>query len=125
MAGYSFCLTQNTADTGISILDERSCITIEIDTFLRIEEHVLTGIDLQDEVLQSTHTHDASHLLAFCLTHIVEFSQFHRGFQGIIDHQLHQIVGIDNGSLTALHLAVWQFYHTVGEMHEFLTPLET
>ena len=105
-------------------MDERTCIAVEIDTLLWIEEHVLAGIDLQNEVFQRAHAHDAGNLGSLFLAHIVEFPQFHRCFQGILYHQLHQVVGIDNSSLTTLHLAVRQLHHTVREVYQLLAPLE-
>ena len=45
-------------------------------------------------------------------------------FLGILYHGGDQIVGIDNRTLTALHLAVRQFDHAVGEVYKILAPLE-
>ena len=106
-------------------MDERTCITVEIDTFLWVEEHVLTGIHLQDEVFQGTHTNDAGNLTSLFLSHIVEFAQFHRGLIGIFHHQSHQVVGINHRPFTTLHLTVRQLHHTIGEVGEFLAPLES
>ena len=36
-----------------------------------------------------------------------------------------QVIGIDNGTLAALHLTIWQLHHTIGEMYQFLPPLES
>ena len=44
---------------------------------------------------------------------------------GVSNHLRHQVVGIHNGSFAALHLAVWQLYHAVREMYEFLSEGET
>ena len=54
-----FCLAHDSADTSVGVLDERTCIAVEVDTLLRVEEHVLAGIHLEDEVLQRSETHDA------------------------------------------------------------------
>ena len=94
-------------------MNEGTGVTIEVDTLLRIEEHILARIDLEDEVLQGTHANNAGNLVALCLTHIVELTQLHRGLVSILYHQCHQVVGINNRSLTTLHLTVWQFYHTI------------
>ena len=105
-------------------MDEGACIAVEIDTFLRIEEHILAGVDLQNEVLQRTHTYNPGNLTTLFLSHIIEFAQFHRGLVGIFHHQFHQVVSVNNRSLTAFHLTIRQFHHTVGEVCQFLTPLE-
>ena len=118
-------LAQNTADSRVGVLDEGACIAVEIDTFFRIEEHILARINLQDEVFQGTHTHNAGDFTALFFRHIVKFPQFHRGFVGIFHHQRHQIVGINHRSLAALHLTVWQLYHTIREVGQFLTPFES
>ena len=101
------------ADTGVGVLNEGAGIAIEVDTLLRVEEHVLAGIDLEDEVFQRAHAHDAGDLVALFFAHIIELAQFHRGLQSIIDHQLHQIVGINDRSFAALHLTIRQLHHTV------------
>ena len=33
------CLAHDAADTGIGILDERTCVTVEVDTLFWVEEH--------------------------------------------------------------------------------------
>ena len=106
------------------ILNERPRISVEIDTFFRIEQHILAGVDLQDEVLQGTHTHDTGYLVAFLFAHVGKLAQLHARLQGIVYHQLHQVVGIDHRSLTTFHLAVGQFHHTIAKVCKFLSPLK-
>ena len=53
------CLAHDAADTSVGILDERTCVAVEVDTLFWVEEHVLAGIYLEDEVLQRSETHDA------------------------------------------------------------------
>ena len=52
-------LAHDAADTSVGVLDERTCVAIEVDTLFWVEEHVLAGIYLEDEVLQRSETHDA------------------------------------------------------------------
>ena len=47
----SLGFAKDRADTGVGILNERTCVAVEVDAFLGIEEHILAGIDLQYEVL--------------------------------------------------------------------------
>ena len=109
----------------MGVLDEGACVAVEVDALFRIEEHVLTGIHLQDEVFQGAHTHDVGNLVALLLAHIGELTQLDGCLQGIIHHQLHQVVGIHHSTLTTLHLTVGQFHHTVREVYKFLAPLES
>ncbi len=67
-------LAQYRLDTGIRILNERSCIAIEIYRFFRIESHVLTCIHLQDKIFQSTQTNNAGNIISFFLGQAVQFS---------------------------------------------------
>ena len=106
-------------------MNERTRIAVEIDAFFGIEEHVLAGIYLENEVLQRPHSHDACHVLLLFLGHILELSQLITGLTGVVYHRSNQFVGVYNRSFTALHLAIRQFNHTVGEVHKLLAPLET
>ena len=108
----------------MSILDEGSCVAVEVDRFFRIEQHVLAGINLQDEVFQGTKTYDAGNLPLFFFRHIIKLAQFVTGLTGIGNHGGNQVVCIDNCTFTALHLTVGQFHHTIGEVYQFLTPLK-
>ena len=109
----------------MSVLDERSRIAVEINRLLGVEQHVLAGIHFQDEIFQGSHTYDAGNLMTLIFCHVVKFTQFHRGFVGIFHHQFHQVIGIHHRSLSRLHLAIGQFHHTVAEVCQFLTPLES
>ena len=109
----------------MSVLDERTGVAIEVDTLLGVEEHVLAGVDLQDEILQGSHTHDACNLVflviadAFYFVHLVLAH-----LSGIANHRGYQVVSVHHGSFAALHLSVRQFHHSVAEVNQFLAPLE-
>ena len=45
------CLAQNGTYAGIGVLYEWARVAVEIDAFFGIEEHVLSGIHLQQEIL--------------------------------------------------------------------------
>ena len=53
------CLSEDRLDTCMSVLDEWTCVSVEVDRLLRIEEHCLAWIHLEDEVLERT---EADHL---------------------------------------------------------------
>ena len=105
-------------------MDERSRITIKIDGLFWIECHVLAGIHFQDEVLQGTQTNDTGDIVRLFLCQTIQFAQFIAGFLGCINHLRHQVVSINYGTFTALHLALGKFYHTVREVHQPFTPFE-
>ena len=105
-------------------MDKGTGITVEVDTLLRVEEHILSGINLENEIFQGAHTHDAGNLAALLFGHIIKLAQFHRGLISILDHQRHQVISVNNSSLTALHLTIGQFHHAVREVNQLLTPLE-
>ena len=122
----SFCsFTQDRLDTSVSILDKRSCITVEVDRFFRVERHVLACIHFQDEVLQSTQTDNTCDVVCLFLSQSVQFAQFTAGFLSCFYHSLHQVVGINNRTFTALHLTFRQFYHAVREVNQILTPFKS
>ena len=108
----------------MGVLDEGTCVAIEVNRLLRVEKHVLAGIDLEDEILEGTHTNNTGCLLLLFLCHVGILACLIANTTGIFHHQLHQVVGIDNGTLTALHLAVGQLYHAIGEVYQFFAPLE-
>ena len=107
------CFAQNAADASVGVLDEGTCVTIEIDALLGVEQHVLSGIHLQDEILEGSHTNDAGNLATLLLSHIVELAQFHRSLIGIADHQFHQVVSINHSAFATLHLAIGKLHHAV------------
>jgi hypothetical protein len=108
----------------MSVLDERTCVAVEVDRLFGVEEHVLAGVDLEDEVFQGTHSHDAGNLLLLGLRHVGILASLVADTASIADHQFHQVVGIDHRTLAALHLAVGQLHHAVAEVGQFLAPLE-
>ena len=119
-----FCLAENRLDTCISILDERSRITIKVDGLFWIECHVLAGIHFQDEVLQGTQTNDTGDIVRLFLCQTIQLTQFIAGFLGCINHLRHQVVSINYCTFAALHLALGKFHHTVREVHQPFTPFE-
>ena len=123
--GGGLCLTQDTAYSCVGILNERSCVAVKVYGLLRVEEHILACINLQYEVLQCSESYDACYLLAFLFRHIVELTQFVGGATCIFNHCCYEVVGIDYCTLATLHLSVRQFHHTVREVYQFLSPLES
>ena len=117
-------LAQDGTDAGIGVLDEGTCIAVEVDTFLGVEEHVLARVDLEKEIFQSPHAHDACHFGFFFLSHVVELAGLFHCLAGLGYHAGNEVVGINHGTLAALHLAVRQLDHAVGEVDQALAPLE-
>ena len=107
------CLAQNRRNAGIRVLDKRPGVTIEVNTLGWVEQHILAGIDFQDEVLQCTQSHFPCNLSCFCFWNILIFAHFFRHLIGIFNHLGNQVVGIHHCSLTTFHLAAWQFHHSV------------
>ena len=118
-------LAEHRLDTGIGVLDERTCVAVEVDGFLGVEGHILACIYLKDEVLERSQSHDAGNVVGLLLSESVQFAQFLAGLLSCLNHFGHQVVSIHHGSLAALHLALGQFHHTVGEVDKALAPLET
>ena len=72
-----FCrFPEHRLNTCISILDKWSCITIEVDRFFRIECHILTGIDFQNEIFQCSQTHNTGNIISFFLCQTIQFAKF-------------------------------------------------
>ena len=61
----------------------------------------------------------------FGFGHVAVLAGFIHGAACLFDHAFDEIVGVDHRTLTALHFAVGEFDHAVGEVHEALAPLET
>ena len=121
-----FCsLSHDRADAGVGILDKRTGIAVEVDRLLGVEQHILACINLEDEILKGTQSHDACNLAALLVGHIVKLAEFLACLLCVGNHSGNEVVGINNSTLAALHLTIRQFYHTIGEMHEFLAPLES
>ena len=121
IAGFG-SLAQHRTDAGVGVLDKGTGVAVEVDRLLGVKEHVLARVDLQQEILKGTESDFAGHLGGLVGRHLVQMVCGH--FGGALHHGLDQIVGIDNRSLTALHLAFGQFDHTVGEVLQILAPLE-
>ena len=118
-------LTQYRTDTGMRILNERSGVSVEINRFFRVECHILAGIDFQYEIFESTQSYHLRYSPSLLGRTAVEFSQFGRCFAGGIHHFVDKIIGIYNRTFTRLHLSLGQFHHTVREMNQISSPLET
>ena len=106
-------------------MNERSCITIEVDRLFRIESHILTGIYFENKVLQSTQTDNTGNIICFFLRQTIQFSEFLRSFFCSRYHLFHQVIGINDCSFTRFHLTFRQFYHTIREMYKAFTPFKT
>ena len=111
-------------DAGVGVLDEGTCVAIEVDRLLGIEGHVLAGIHLEDEVLECTESYDAGDILGLFGGESVELAQLLRGVACGGYHFGHEVIGIHYGAFAALHLAFGQLYHAVREVHEVLAPVE-
>ena len=107
------CLAENGLDTCMSVLDERSCIAVEVDGFLRIEEHGLPWVHLEDEVLKRSKAYHPEESVLFLGREIIDFAEFHGCLLGGIVHRCYKIVGVNDSSFAGLHLAFRKFYHTV------------
>ena len=118
-------LAQHGADAGVGVLDEGARVTVEVDALGGVEEDVLTGVHLEQEILQRTHAHDAGRLSLVLLAQVGKLAQGVAGRAGLRHHLLDQIVGVHHRALAALHLAVGQVDHAVGEVHQALAPLES
>ena len=70
----------------MGILDEGARVAVEVDGLFGIEEHVLAGIHLEDEVFQGTHAHDAGNLVALFLADVIKLSQLFARLSGIGNH---------------------------------------
>ena len=117
-------LAHDAADARIGILDEGTRVAIEVDGLRGIEEHVLSCIHLEDEVLQRAKTDDPRHVLTLLLRHLRTLALLVADLAGVADHLGYQLVGIDDRSLAALHLAIGQIDHAVGEVDRSLPHLK-
>ena len=118
------CFAEDRADASVGILDERTCVAVEVDRFFRIEHHVLARIHLEEEVFECAKTYDASYFLLFSFAHVGVFAGFVHGATSLFDHAFYQIVCVNHGAFTALHLTVGEFDHTIREVHEALAPFK-
>ena len=115
------CLTKEAADTSIGVLDKGACVPVEVNAFLGVEGHVLTRVNLEDEVLQRAQAYTASDFGSFFCRHILALTLLFGDGTGRSDHLVHEVIGIDDRTFTALHLAVGELDHTIAEVHEPLT----
>ena len=118
-------LAKHRTDTSMGVLDERTGIAIEVDRFLGIEGHVLARIHLEKEIFQSTQSYHFGNILHFRVGASVKLTAFRAYGTRSADHFIHEIIGIHNRTLAALHLAIRKLYHTIGEVDKILTPTET
>lgn len=118
-------LAEHTADTCVGVLYERAGIAVEVYRFLGIESHILTRVDLQQEIFQRSEPHGLRNLVDLLRGATVKLAQLGRHAAGRGHHLIHQVVGIDDSAFTALHLAFGKLHHTVAEMHEVFAPLES
>ena len=107
------CLAKDRLDTGMGILDERTGITVEVDRLLRVEEHGLARVNLEDEILQGTKAYHLEEFILFLCRKIVDLSKLERSLLCSIVHICDKVIGINNSSLTRLHLTFRKFDHTI------------
>ena len=119
------CLAKKRLNACVGVLDKRSGVSIEVNRLLRVERHILARINLQNEVFKRTQTYDACNLGSLSLRNVVELAHLSRNLACIGNHLVHKIIGINHSALTRLHLALRKLYHTIGEVHKVLAPLES
>ena len=89
-------------------------LPFEVDGFLRVEEHRLLGVDLDDEVLEGAQADHVVQPFLLFLADVRELAAFLGGLLRLLVHALDEVVGIDDGSLAGLHLAFRELHHAVG-----------
>ena len=68
-------LAEYRLDSRMSILNERACISVEIDRLLRIEEHGLLRIHLEYEILEGTETDHSEQRILLLFRKIIDLSK--------------------------------------------------
>ena len=68
-------LTEDRLDSCMSVLDERTGVTVEVNRLLRIEEHCLSWVNLEDEVLQCTEADHLEERILLILAEVVDLSK--------------------------------------------------
>ena len=116
-------LAQNRADTCVGVLNEGTCISVEIDRLARVEEHSLLGIDLQDKVFERTQTNHSRYSISLLLGATVEFTELVRHLASGRNHISNEVIGINDRTLTRLHLTLRQLNHTVREVENLVAPI--
>ena len=97
----------------MGVLHKRACVAVEVDGLLRVEEHGLLRVDLEDEILQGTEADGVVKLVGLLGREVFGLAQFVGDRLGRGHHLVHKVVSVDNGALAALHLAVRQLDHAV------------
>ena len=87
-------LSQDRLDACMCILDKRTCVSVEVDGFLRIEEHGLAWIHLKDEILQGTEADHPEEGILLLLGEVVNLAQFQGGLLSCIVHVRNEVVSI-------------------------------
>ena len=95
------------------ILNKGTGIAVEIDRLLRIKQHLLARIHLQNEILQSPQTNHMIKLILLGLIHIIQLPGLLRRCLRLQIHILNKIVGVNYGALAAFHLPLGKLHHTV------------
>ena len=116
-------LADHGVDTRIGVLNERTGVSIEVDRFLGIEEHVLLGVNLQEEIFQSSQTNHTGHLRSLLFRHLPKTVGRH--LRRSRHHCVDQIVSIHHCPFARFHLTFGKLNHTIGEMSQILAPFES
>ena len=108
----------------MSILDERTGIAVKVDGLLRIEEHGLLRIHLDNEVLKGAKANHTVKLLFLVLGKISKLATLFGSLLCLLIHGLDKVVSIYNGTLAGLHLSFRQLYHTVRQVVDLVCPVK-
>ena len=120
-----FGLAQHRTDTCVGVLHKRTRVAIEVDGLLRIEEHCLLRINLEDEILQGTESDGVIEFVGLFRRKVFGLAKFVGNDPGCGHHLIHKVIRIDHRALTRLHLAIRQLDHAVGQMLNIIAPLAT
>ena len=119
---YSSGTPQHALNTCVSVLQEGTRVAVEVNAFGRIEEHILLGVDLEQEIFQRAHAHHTGCFAGLLRCHVLE--AVGGRFRSLLLHGVHQVVGIHHRALATLHLAAGKLYHAIREMSQVLAPLK-
>ena len=67
-------LAHDRAYAGVGVLNKRTCVAVEVDRLLGVEEHVLACVNLEYEVFQCAETYHTGYLVAFLFSHVVKLA---------------------------------------------------